>query len=99
MTLMSELSRRTATTGDPPQSGSRGDKYASPNIIPFVSRASSSRQTSAPSNSRASSRELSVPDHDRIAGIALSLALGIVLLFAGLMVFAGDLLFGIFDLG
>lgn len=91
-------SPRIVATGESNQSaGSRdaGTQYNPhiDNVIRFPAL------TSKPDNSELlSSAPLSF-DHDRVAGIALTIVLGFVLLAAGLVVFAGDLLFGLFDLG
>lgn len=91
-------SNRAAHGGDT-QPGSHGAHGTQRTNIMFLPRAPF-RQTSAPSNSELPlGAPLSFDDHDRVAGIALTFALFILLLFAGLMVFAGDLLFGFFDLG
>ena len=105
-TGVDNLSSRPALGGDGggvnTQAGSRGagtqtNPHAA-NVIPFLPRARSWR-TSASSNSRASSHELSILDHDRAALCALSIMIGFTLLAIGLLMFAGSLLFGFFDLG
>jgi len=90
----SKLSSRTAFDGGTnPQSGSHGDRYASPNIIRFPA------PTSLPGQLGLRSRAPLFIADDTCAACALAIVVSCFVVALSAMLYAGYNLFFLFDLG